>query len=38
MKFAIIAGVIHMLVGIVLKISNGLYFNNYTDIIFEAVP
>ena len=38
MKFAIIIGVIHMLLGIILKIKNGLFFNNFTDIVFEAIP
>ena len=38
MKFAIVAGVLHMLLGIALKGFNALYFSNYVDLFFEAIP
>ena len=38
MKFAIVAGVCHMLLGIALKAGNALYFRNYVDFFFEAIP
>lgn len=38
MKFAIVAGVFHMLLGISLKGFNALYFRNFVDFFFEAVP
>ena len=38
MKHAIIVGVIHMTVGIVLKAFNNLYTANYVDFIFEWIP
>ena len=38
MKLSIIVGVIHMLLGIILKGSNAIYFSNYFDFIFEFLP
>lgn len=38
MKFAIIAGVLQMLMGIGLKWSNAIYFRRWVDLFFEAVP
>lgn len=38
MKFSIVAGVSHMLLGIALKGFNALYFRNYVDFLFEALP
>lgn len=38
MKFSIIIGVTQMLLGTLLKASNALYFSNYLDLFFEAIP
>ena len=38
MKFSIIIGVTQMLLGTLLKASNALYFSNYLDFFFEAIP
>ena len=38
MKFSIIAGVVQMLLGIILKGSNGFYFGSLVDVFFEAIP
>lgn len=38
MKFSVIVGVIHMLLGIFLKFLNSLYFKKPVDIFFEAIP
>ena len=38
MKFSIVVGVIHMLFGIFLKILNSVYFENFVDLFFEAIP
>lgn len=38
MKFAVIVGVTQMLLGIVLKGLNGIHFDSYLDLFFEALP
>ncbi len=38
MKFSVIIGVIHMMIGVCLKGINDLYFKNYYGIIFEFIP
>lgn len=38
MKLSIIAGVIHMLLGIFMKGLNSLHFKNYIDFFFEFLP
>ena len=38
MKFALIIGVVQMLLGLILKITNTVFFKNYTDLFFEAIP
>lgn len=38
MKLSIIVGVIHMTLGICLKIVNTVFFRNYVDLFFEAIP
>ena len=38
MKFSVIIGVLHMMVGIFLKGLNDNYFKNYYGIIFEFIP
>jgi len=38
MKLSIIIGVIHMVIGILLKGVNNLHFSNYTDFFFEFIP
>jgi len=38
MKFAVILGVIQMIVGIILKGLNSLYFRKFLDFIFEFIP
>ena len=38
MKFSVIIGVFHMLLGIFLKGLNDNYFHNYNGIIFEFIP
>jgi len=38
MKFAIIIGVLQMLLGISLKGVNGLYLKKPLDFIFECIP
>ena len=38
MKFSVIIGVIHMMLGIFLKGLNDNYFHNYYGIIFEFIP
>jgi len=38
MKMAIILGVSHMLLGIVLKAANSLHFGNMIDLLFEFIP
>ena len=38
MKFSIIIGVMQMLLGLVLKLSNSIFFKNYIDLFFEAIP
>jgi len=38
MKLSIIAGVIHMVLGICMKGLNSLHFKNYVDFFFEFLP
>ena len=38
MKFAVILGVIQMIVGIILKGLNTLYSRRFLDFIFEFIP
>ena len=38
MKFSIIVGVLQMLLGITIKLINAIYFKNYVDVFFEAIP
>jgi len=38
MKFAVIAGVIHMSLGIVMKGANTIHFWDITDFLFEFIP
>lgn len=38
MKLSIIIGVVHMTLGICLKIMNNVFFKSYIDLFFEAVP
>ena len=38
MKFAVIIGVIQMMLGIVLKGFNAKYFNSLLDFVFEFLP
>lgn len=38
MKFSIIIGVSQMLLGLLLKLSNTIFFGNYIDLCFEAIP
>lgn len=38
MKLSIIVGVVHMILGIILKCLNAVYFNNMIDLFFEAIP
>lgn len=38
MKLSIIAGVIHMILGICMKGLNSLHFKNYIDFFFEFIP
>lgn len=38
MKFSIIIGVIHMLLGSFLKGMNAIHFKNKLDLFFEAIP
>lgn len=38
MKLSIIIGVVHMILGISLKITNSIFFKNYLDLFFEAIP
>lgn len=38
MKFSVIVGVIHMLLGLTLKGLNAIEFNHKLDLFFEAIP
>lgn len=38
MKFAIIIGVLQMILGLLLKITNAIFFKRYLDLVFEAIP
>jgi len=38
MKISVILGVVHMLLGVVLKGFNNVYFNNSRDFLFEFIP
>lgn len=38
MKFSIIIGVVHMLLGSFLKGLNAIHFKKLTDLFFEAIP
>lgn len=38
MKFSIIVGVSQMLLGLTLKVCNAVFFGNYIDLVFEAIP
>ena len=38
MKIAVILGVGHMCIGIVMRGLNNLYFNQYLDIVVEVIP
>lgn len=38
MKMSIIIGVLHMILGILLKGSNNLYFKDYAGFFFEFIP
>ena len=38
MKFSVIIGVIHMLLGVFLKGFNDNYYRNFYGIIFEFIP
>lgn len=37
MKFSIIVGVLHMILGIFLKIMNSIFFRKYSDLCFEGL-
>jgi V-type H+-transporting ATPase subunit a len=38
MKMAVIFGVVHMSLGIIMKGFNAVYFGNKLDFIFEFIP
>merc|ERR1712061_450759 len=38
MKLSVLFGVLQMIVGVLLRWSNALYFSNMTDFIFECIP
>merc|ERR1711920_74786 len=38
MKLSVLFGVLQMIVGVLLRWSNALYFNNMTDFVFECIP
>ena len=38
MKLAIVLGVVHMSMGIMLKAINCIHFGHYLDLVFEFVP
>merc|ERR1712050_541028 len=38
MKLSVLFGVLQMVVGVLLRWSNALYFSNMTDFIFECIP
>jgi len=38
MKLSVILGVVHMIVGLLLRFSNALYFRNFVDFFCECVP
>jgi V-type H+-transporting ATPase subunit a len=38
MKMSVIIGVLHMLLGIVLKGCNSVYFKEWTDLVFLVIP
>ena len=38
MKLSIIVGVIHMLIGILMKGLNTLYFKQFSGFLFEFIP
>jgi len=38
MKFSIVIGVVHMLFGTYIKGLNAIFYNNYIDLIWEAIP
>merc|ERR1712050_486951 len=38
MKLSVLFGVLQMVVGVLLRWSNALYYNNLTDFIFECIP
>lgn len=38
MKLSIVLGVTHMVLGILMKGMNSLYFSNYTEFFFEFIP
>lgn len=38
MKFSVIVGVLHMLLGLILRGLNAIEFGNKLDLIFEAIP
>lgn len=38
MKMSVIFGVIHMSLGIVMSLLNGLYFKDYLDIYYGFIP
>ena len=38
MKISVIIAIIHMSVGVVLKLSNALFFRRSLEIVFEFIP
>jgi V-type H+-transporting ATPase subunit a len=37
MKLAVVIGVIHMAIGVIVKGANSVYFRNYLDFVFEVI-
>ena len=38
MKMSVIVGILQMILGLILKGINGIYFEDYIDFIFEFIP
>ena len=38
MKISVIIAVVHMTVGVFVKLSNSLYFRRWVEFIFESIP
>jgi V-type H+-transporting ATPase subunit a len=38
MKFSVIIGILHMAMGVFMKLLNGIEFNRWYDIVFEFIP